>query len=319
MEPFRWAYVGSGSIARNTARNITKGDHVIRAVCSRNAATAAGFAEKYGAKAFPSFDALLASGGFDGIYIATPHTAHIEYALMAMEAGFPVLCEKPVGVSAAEAETMIRTSQERGVYFCEAMWTWFSDLAYTVKRWTDEGRAGAVRSVHMEYAFPGVMMSKNSRLLMPSTAGGALLDIGVYPITYCYRLFGWPRQIRCRGTVKNGIDVEETVILGYKGFDCTLDISLTRLGERCKITGTNGTITVPMFHMARSAALKTGETRETVKGKTDYLTEFSRVAEEIRSGRTQSAFVPQQATLDCLKIMDECRRQMDLVYPFEIQ
>ena len=317
MEPFRWAYVGSGSIARNTARNITKGDHVIRAVCSRNAATAAEFAEKYRAKAFPSFDALLASGGFDGVYIATPHTAHIEYALKAMEAGFPVLCEKPVGVSAAEAETMIRTSQERGVYFCEAMWTWFSDLAYTVKRWTDEGRVGLIRSVHMEYAFPGVMMSKNSRLLTPPTAGGALLDIGVYPITYCYRLFGYPQRIRCTGTVKNGIDVEETVILGYDGFDCTLDISLTRLGERCKITGAEGAITVPMFHMARSASLKTGDKRETAKGKTDYLTEFTRAAEEIRSGRTESAFVPQQATLDCLKIMDECRRQMNLVYPFE--
>ena len=317
MEPFRWAYVGSGSIAGNTARYITKGDHVIRAVCSRNATTAAAFAQKYGAESFPSFDALLASGDFDGVYIATPHTAHIEYALKAMEAGFPVLCEKPVGVSAAEAERMIGTSRERGVYFCEAMWTWFSDLAYAVKPWTDEGRVGTIRSVYMSYAFPGVMMSKNSRLLRPETAGGALLDIGVYPITYCYRLFGYPRRIRCEGTVQNGIDVEETVILSYDGFDCTLDISLKKLSERCRITGTEGAITVPMFHMARSASLETGEKRETVKGKTEYLTEFSRAAEEIRSGRTESVFVPQQATLDCLKIMDECRRQMHLVYPFE--
>ena len=317
MEPFRWAYVGSGSIAKNTARSITRGDHTIRAVWSRNAGTAAEFAEKYQTEAFPSFGALLASGSFDAVYVATPHTTHIEYALKAMEAGFPVLCEKPVGVSAAEAELMIRTSRGRGVYFCEAMWTWFSDMAYTVKQWTDEGRIGDIRSVHMEYAFPGVMMSKNSRLLTPSTAGGALLDIGVYPITYCYRLFGYPKYIGCGGSVKNGIDVEETVILGYDGFDCTLDISLNKLGERCKITGTEGAITVPMFHMARSASLKTGEKRETAKGKTDYLTEFSRVAEEIRSGRTESAFVPQQATLDCLKIMDECRSQMHLVYPFE--
>ncbi len=317
MEPFRWAYVGSGSIAGNTARDVTRGDHVIRAVCSRNAATAAAFANKYGAEAFLSFDALLEAGGFDGVYIATPHTAHIDYALKAMEAGFPVLCEKPVGVSAAEAERMIETARARGVYFCEAMWTWFSDLAFAVKRWVDEGRVGDIKSVHMSYAFPGVMMSKNSRLLKPETAGGALLDIGVYPIAYCYRLFGDPLRIRCDGTVQNGVDVEETVILGYDGFDCTLDISLKKLSERCKITGTQGAITVPMFHMAKSAVLKTGEKRETVKGRTDYLTEFARAAEEIRSGRTESAFVPQQATLDCLRIMDECRKQLRLVYPFE--
>lgn len=317
MEPFRWAYVGSGSIAGNTARSITKGNHKIGAVYSRNAIKADAFAKKYGALSYPSFDELLASGGFDGVYIATPHTAHIEYALKAMEAGYPVLCEKPVGVSAAEAERMIGASQKYGVYFCEAMWTWFSDLAYTVKGWTDEGRIGGIANVEIEYAFPGVMMSKNSRLLMPRTAGGALLDIGVYPITYCYRLFGYPRSIQCTGTIKDGIDVEETVILGYEGFRCTLDISLTKLGERCKITGTKGTINIPVFHMARSAMLKTAEGRETARGKTDYLTEFTRAADEIRQGRTQSAYVPHEATLHCLQIMDECRRQMGLKYPFE--
>ena len=317
MEPFRWAYVGSGSIAGNTARNITKGNHLIRAVYSRNAIKAEAFAKKYGAQAYPDFNGLLDSGGFDGVYIATPHTAHLEYALMAIEAGYPVLCEKPVGVSAEQAERMIGTSREHGVYFSEAMWTWFSDLAYTVKGWIDEGRIGKIANVEIEYAFPGVMMSKNSRLLTPQTAGGALLDIGVYPITYCYRLFGYPRTVACTGTIKDGIDVEETVTLGYDGFSCRLDISLTKLGERCRITGTEGMISIPVFHMARTASLKTAGGRETARGKTDYLTEFTRAAEEIRQGATQSAYVPHEATLHCLQIMDECRRQMGLRYPFE--
>ena len=262
---------------------------------------------------------MLSSGCFDAVYIATPHTAHIEYALGAMRAGFPVLCEKPVGVSEAQARQMIEASRENNVYFCEAMWTWFSDLPYTVKKWIDEGRAGDIKKVSIFYAFPGLMMNKNSRLLMPETAGGALLDIGIYPITYCYRLFGYPKSIKCKGRVRGGIDTGETVTLGYDGFECRLEMSLSKLGESCKITGTKGKINIPVFHVAQLAALKSESGRETATGRTDYLTEFTRAADEIRAGLTESAFVPQKATLDCLRITDECRRQMNLVYPFEKQ
>ncbi|MBR2732005.1 MAG: Gfo/Idh/MocA family oxidoreductase [Clostridia bacterium] len=317
MEKFRWAYVGSGSIAGNTAGSITKGDHVISAVYSRNPTSAAAFAAKYGAAAYPSFEELLAARDFDGVYIATPHTAHLDYTLQALQAGCPVLCEKPVGVSAAEAEKMIRASKENQTYFCEAMWTWFSDLPYTIRDRIAAGTIGDVRRVQMAYAFPGLLANKRSRLLAPETAGGALLDIGVYPITYCYRLFGEPRSIRCKGVLRGGIDAAEIVTLGYDGFDCRLDVSLMKLRERCKIVGAKGRIDVPVFHMAGMATLKAAGKREILRGKTDYLTEFTRVAQEIRSGRTESAYVPQQATLDCLRIMDECRRQMGLVYPFE--
>ena len=317
MSKFRWAYIGSGSIAKNTARSITKGEHEITAVWSRNREKAGEFAGKYGAEVFDSFDALLDSDRFDGVYIATPHTSHAEYAVGAMRAGRPVLCEKPVGVSVCEVDGMLDTARENNVYFCEAMWTWFSDVALTVGKWVGEKRIGDIKSVRMSYAFPGVMMSRNSRLLMPQTAGGALLDIGVYPITYCYRLFGYPDRIDCRGTLRNGIDIAEVVTLGYGGFDCTLDISLTKAAENCKIVGTDGEIGVPVFHMAKYAALKSGGKKEVFTGRTDYLTEFTRASEEIRAGLTESAFVPHAATRDCMTIMDECRRQMGLVYPFE--
>lgn len=317
MAEFRWAYVGSGNIAKSTARSITKGEHRITAVYSRNAEKAKAFAAKQGAKAFGSFDELLKDGEFDGVYIATPHTSHLEYSLKSMAAKKPVLCEKPVGVSTAEVDKMIAASKENGVYFCEAMWTWFSDVALTVKKWIKDGRLGEIKSVHIDYAFPGLMMSKNSRVLLPETAGGALLDVGIYPITYCYNLFGCPESVKCSGTIKNGIDVEETVTLGYNGFDCTLCMSLSKLKEGCKIIGTKGEITVPMFHMAGVATLKADGKKETFKGKTNYLTEFTRVAEEIRNGKTESDFIPFEATRNCMLIMDECRKQMNLVYPFE--
>lgn len=317
MSKFRWAYIGSGGIAKNTAHSITRGNHCITAVYSRNTEKAKAFAGKYSAKVFTSVDDLLESDCYDAVYIATPHTSHLEYAVKAMNAGKPVLCEKPVGISTDEVDLMLAASKENNVYFCEAMWTWFSEVALTVKNWISENRIGQIKNVHIDYAFPGLMMSKNSRVLMPETAGGALLDIGIYPITYCYNLFGYPKNIICNGTIKNGIDISETVTLCYDGFNCTLEMSLAKLKEGCKIIGTNGEINIPMFHMARLATMKTDSERTTFRGKTDYLTEFTRVAEEIAAGKTESDFIPFSSTRACMQIMDECRKQMNLKYPFE--
>lgn len=317
MEKFGWAYIGSGSIAKNTARNISSGEHRIVSVYSRNKEKAAKFAGKYGAVACGSFEEAVNAEGVEGVYIATPHTSHSDYSIRAMELGKPVLCEKPAGVSAEEVERIIRFAGENGIYFCEAMWTWFSDVAASVKKWIDGERIGEIRSVTMDYAFPGLMMSRDSRLLMPETAGGALLDVGIYPVTYCYRLFGMPRGVKCTGKLRDGIDIQETVILDYGTFSCTLNMSLSELKEKCIIEGTCGTVKVPMFHMARKAVLECGGNKEIYKGKTDYLTEFTAVAKEIRDGRKESAFIPFESTVNCMKILDECRTQLGLVYPFE--
>ena len=317
MSKFRWMYVGSGNIAKSTASSIKKGNHSITAVYGRNPERVKKFADKYGAKAYNSFDEAVMSSDVDAVYIATPHTSHLEYAKRAMALGKPVLCEKPVAVCEKDVIDLINCARDNNVYFSEAMWTWFSDVALTVKKWIADGEIGEVRNVEIYYSFPGIMMPKTSRVLTPETAGGALLDIGIYPITYCYNLFGYPNSIECNGELKNGIDIKETIILGYDGFRCTLKMSLTELKESCHIIGTKGSISLPMFHMASKAGLKTEEMHRTFRGKTDYLTEFTRVSEEILGGKTESSYIPYKATQDCMRIMDECRKQMNLVYPFE--
>lgn len=318
MEKFRWAYIGSGNIAASTAKDILKGSHVITSVYSRNFEKAKAFSEKYGADAYDDFETAVKRENVDAVYIATPHTSHVEYAVKAMELGKPVLCEKPVGVCVRDVDILIDAAKKNNVYFCEAMWTWFSDVALTVKKWVDHHAIGEIKDVVINYAFPGILMPKTSRVLMPETAGGALLDIGIYPITYCYNLFGYPNKIHCDGKVKNGIDLSETVILDYDGFKCTLNMSLCNLKENCIIKGSKGSIELPVFfHMASKAVLKNDKGKRVFKGKTDYLTEFTRAAEEIKQGRTQSVFIPFAATKDCMQIMDECRKQMKLVYPFE--
>lgn len=317
MEKFKWAYIGNGNIAASTAKSILKGNHEIVSVYGRNADKAAAFAEKVGA--YAASDAEKAAGfkGVDAVYIATPHTSHVDYALTALNMGKPVLCEKPVAVSAPDVERLINCAKENKTYFAEAMWTWFSDVALTVKKWLLQGRIGKVQEVIIHYSFPGIMMPKNSRVLLPETAGGALLDIGIYPITYCYNLFGYPDEIRCRGDVKNGIDISEEVKLMYGDLKCRLYMSLTTLKEDCVIKGTKGKIKLPMFHMASRAMLKSESGNEVFKGKTDYLTEFTRAAAEIKAGKTESEYIPFSSTLACMRIMDECRRQMNLKYPFE--
>ncbi len=318
MEKFRWAYIGNGNIAGSTARDITKGNHVITTVFGRNTKKAEEFAGKYGASAFDDFEKAVNRDDVDGVYIATPHTSHVEYAVRAMEFGKPVLCEKPVGVSVSDVDVLINTAREKNVYFCEAMWTWFSDVALKVKEWVKSGEIGDIKDVVINYMFPGIMMPKTSRVLTPETAGGALLDVGIYPITYCYNLFGYPDKITCSGKLKDGIDISETVILEYNNFKCTLNMSLCSLKENCIIKGSKGEISLPVFfHMASKAVMKNEKGKQVFKGKTDYLTEFTRAAEEIRRGKTESSYIPFEATRACMQIMDECRKQMNLIYPFE--
>lgn len=318
MNKFRWAYIGSGNIAYSTANDITKGNHIITSVYGRNAEKAKAFAEKYNAVYYDDFDKAVSADNVDAVYIATPHTAHVDYAVRAMKSGKPVLCEKPVGVCLNDVQILINTAKSENIYFCEAMWTWFSDVALTVKKWVNNNEIGDINNVVINYMFPGILMPKTSRVLMPETAGGALLDVGIYPITYCYNLFGFPENIICSGKIKNGIDISETVILEYKGFKCTLNMSLCRLKENCVITGSKGKIVLPsFFHMASKAVLKNENGRQVFNGKTDYLTEFTRAAEEIKQGKKESDYILFNSTADCMKIMDECRRQMKLVYPFE--
>lgn len=317
MEKFRWTYIGSGSIARNTAKDITKGNHSVACVYSRNRETAEELCKKYGAHLANTIEEAINFEKSDAVYIATPHTNHLETALKSLQAKKPVLCEKPVGVSEEQARQMILAAEQNNTYFAEAMWTWFSPVAQNVKKWVSSGQIGKIKSVKINYAFPGILMKKTSRVLLPETAGGALLDIGIYPITYCYNLFGFPKDIVCKGKIKNGIDISETVTLVYDGFVCTLNMSLCKAKESCVISGKNGKIFIPVFHMASKATKIKGTDIETYTGKTDYLTQFTHCAEDIKSGKIQSELVPWQSTLDCLKIMDECRKQMNLVYPFE--
>ena len=191
--------------------------------------------------------------------------------------------------------------------------------ARKTKEWVQSGAIGQIRQVNCDYSFPMIKLPiQKPRHTSPEMIGGALLDIGVYCVRYCYELFGFPKEILCNGRVVNGIDLGEHITLRYDGFDCNLRISRDELdGEKLTILGQQGSIYLPIFHATKKAMLKTTK-RELFRDKSLLFgTQFSAVAAEIRSGAKEGIAIPSKSTVDVLKILDICRNQMGLVYPCE--
>ena len=314
---FRWAFIGTGTLAKKVAREITAtGRHVIATAYSRNRERLTSYCEPYGIYPALSIRDAANRPDIDAVYISVTNESHFEVCRQALELGKPVLLEKPFTMNAEDTEKLQQLAKSKNLYLAEAMWTWFADVPNAVKDFVQSGKLGRIKDVYMSYCAYSVGYAP--RVSDPLLGGGALLDIGIYPITYAYRLFGFPRSIVCNGDIENGIDIGEQIVLGYDGFDVKMDVSIVDpKGETMVIEGEKGFLANPGFHYGESGVAKTDEGVEIFKGQRSYAKEFDSVAEEIRSGRTESAFIPPQATLDCMRILDECRRQMNLVYPFE--
>lgn len=318
--PFCWCFIGSGRLAERVAAEIIPSRrHRIVSVFTRRIERCREFAARYGALACSTIQEALSVPEVEGVYVVTPHNNHYESTKAALETGKNVLCEKPITTDTGQARELFRLAREKNAYLAEAMWTWFAPTANRVKEWVDEGRFGEIRQVLANYHIN--IRGRAGRVTDPNCAGGALLDIGIYPITYLYRLFGKPLQVECRGILADGIDLCEDVGLTFAGgVCCKASISLKDIKglEWFRIQGSNASVSIPGFHAAGGAVLRQGWRRlDQVKGSGSYLNEFDLAVGEIREGLIGSRFVPPQATLDVMGILDECRHQMGLVYPFE--
>lgn len=318
---FKWGFIGSGGICLTCAKQIIKGNHAVSAVYSRNEVNRNRFAESFNAKSCQSAEELFCSD-IDAVYVGTPHSSHFEYAEQALKKGIAVLCEKPLTVDYATAEKLCALSKEKGVYLCEAMWTWFNPVAIEVEKWLKEGRVGEVKSFYASFEVPLLPFCKKDRLTNVKLGGGALLDLGVYPVTYCVRLLGVPQSVSAKGVVKNGVDYSTAVTFGYAN-DVTAQLrcSMTKLrAEKCVIIGEKGKIVVKPFHCATRATLFSNGDKEVFnddKNALLYLRQFDRVAEEIKKGNAESEFVPQSQTLAVMKLLDEIRRIVGVDYSLD--
>lgn len=320
---FNWAFIGGGNIATKVAQEITRnGRHRIVSVYSRSRERAEDFARRFNSHCYDELESAIQNKDVDGVYIATPHSAHYSNMLKAAVCKKPLLCEKSFTVNYAQARHIIKLYEQNNIYLAEAMWTRFNPVVRQVTEWVRSGQLGRILSMKASFCTP-MSWVKNSipnRVFTPQTAGGTLLDLGVYPISYAQMLFGKASNIRCKMVLRGGIDRCEKIELQMGDVTCKLSSSMDSFRSfTAVIKGEKGVIKVPMFYRPTHAIMKLKDGRlDRVESQAGYIHQFESVAQEMLSGALQSPFIPHNDTLEVMRIMDECRSQGGLKYSEKI-
>lgn len=243
----RWGIIAPGYIAGYFAGAINRRtDHTLAAVGSRSLERSQKFAAEHGiALAFGSYEELVSSDDVDAVYIASPHSAHLDQALLAIEAGKHVLVEKPLATTGADAARILEAARAKGVLAMEAMWTRYLPQSDIIRQLLADGALGEITSVAADFGF-AFPFTPEHRLYDPAQAGGALLDAGIYPVSFISSVLGAPRSVHAVGSVApSGVDKLALVSLGYDG---AVGTALTSLNGwqpiNATISGTEGRIEV---------------------------------------------------------------------------
>ncbi|MFC4324291.1 Gfo/Idh/MocA family protein [Litchfieldia salsa] len=313
---FGWAYVGSGSIAQKTANQIlSTGDHKIISVWSNRKENADKFAKKYNCLAFEKMEDAIQAQGVEGVYIATPHTAHFNNALLALKCKKPVLIEKTITVNATELKMLLEYGTKHNLYIGEAMWTKFNPLAKYINDYVKEGHIGDILEMDADFS---VWSPIRKRVNRPELGGGALLDLGVYPITYSHMLLGKPSAIDAKTKLnKFGVDGDDKIkLMNQNGSVSSISTSIFKYRSiQANIIGTKGKIKVPNFFSGNKAVITSNGKKFVHKTeRSSYTYQFNKVALDIRQGKLESEEVQHKDSLEIMEIMDECRKQFDVYY-----
>ncbi|WP_030453716.1 Gfo/Idh/MocA family protein [Herbidospora cretacea] len=324
--PLRWAVIGTGGIARQFADDLRLSESAeLVAVGSRTAARAEAFAAEVGApRAYGDVAAMLAADDVDAVYVATPHPAHHAGALAAIEAGKAVLVEKPFTINRREAEELVAAARARGVFLMEAMWTRFLPHMVRIRELLNEGRLGDVRLVVAEH---GVWFRHDPvhRLFDLALGGGALLDLGVYPVSFLSMVFGAPLSVTASTQFGDtGVDGQTAVLTTYEGGRQGVATSSMEafLPNRASIAGTDAHIDIdPWWYRPTSFTLTPRD------GAAERFTfdvpgnglrfQAEEVARCVRAGLLESPILTLEETCQIMGTMDEVRAQAGLRYPGE--
>jgi len=340
MQKVRWGILSTGYIANLFAEGLTAvEDAEIKAVGSRNQSTAEAFGARWGApNRHGSYQALAQDPEVDVIYIGTPHPFHFEHTLLCLEAGKHVLVEKPFAINARQARQMIEVARAKGLFLMEAMWTRFLPAMVQVREWLASGAIGEVELVRANLSFMAEF-DPRSRLFAPELAGGALLDVGIYPISFASMILGTPKTISstaCLG--QTGTDDRSAYMLGYEGGKTALLSSAVRLSVpvQAEIIGTEGyikihepwinprvvTLATPAAPGVQSRLIFEGNVFDTrtvhlpTQGN-GYNYEAIEVGECLRAGQRESQTMPLDESLAIMETLDAIRAQWGLTYPVE--
>lgn len=321
---FNWAIIGTGRIAKEIAREITKTNrHKIVAVFSRTQSKAKKFAEQFNATCCSSLVEAVLDKNVDAVYIATPHSSHYQIMKEIIPLKKPILCEKAFCVNLQQAEEVFRLAKEHNVYVIEGMWSYFNPTIRKIKEWIDAGLIGDITTLNASFCLP-LTLSKpfvSDRVYKKEYAGGALLDLGIYPIAYSKLFLGYPDKIECSSFIYDDVDYDDKITLHYKNATAYLSCSFNKLmSYKGIICGTKGKIVSPMFYRPKSAKLYIdGKLVEKFYSASGYIHQFDGVAKEIREKNSCSNIVTPKDSLDFMKIMDICRAQNNFSYPDDIE
>lgn len=322
-KPFGWAVIGSGRIADTVMKECVKsGRHRVVSVYSRTKSRAEAYADKFGAKAYGSLEEAVLAKGVEGVYIATPHSAHYEGILECIKLGVPVLAEKAFTINALQTEEIIRRKEDANVYVSEAMWTRYNPITKRIKEIVSSGKLGEIKSFNASFCYSMNLANFPERVVKPEYGGGALLDVGVYPISYAEMLFGIPENISATAKKnKYGVDKSNKVIFEYEnGTICNISSAIDHFST-CSMTikGTEGKIFAPLFYRPRVAFVKIGKKTEVIKSTAGYIHQFDKTASDIRQGKVESEEIPLCDSLKVMTILDAVRAECDIRYPIEIE
>jgi predicted dehydrogenase len=319
MERFRWGILGTGRIANKFAAGLAdvEGAELV-AVGSRSREGAEAFGSKWNLrKRHASYAALAADAEVDAIYVSTPHNLHCENTLLCLEAGKPVLCEKPFAMNAPQVEEMIRCARQRGVFLMEGMWTRWNPVTVRVRELVREGAIGSPRMLQCDLGFRAPF-DPGSRLFDLALGGGALLDVGVYCVAYAHMIFGAaPEEVvglADRGAT--GADEQSACILRFGDGALAVLSSAVRTNTpvEATISGTDGSIRVPRFYDADRLFLK-GEEILVERAGNGFNYEAAEVQRLVRAGKLESDVLPLDESLAILRTLDRIRAQWGLRYP----
>jgi predicted dehydrogenase len=323
---FKWGIMGCGNIAGQFATSLqTVSGAVLHAVASRSEEKANSFGRKFNAvKSYGNYERLVQDPEVNAVYIATPHNLHLENAMMCLDHEKAVLCEKPLTVNAVEAKKLIEKARERETFLMEAFWTRFLPSTIKLNELLNEGIIGRCRLVQADFGYK-MPYDPDHRSYNPDLAGGALLDVGIYPINFAQMIF---REIPLEISSAiipaiTGVDEQSAYVFKYPSGSLAVMNSAVNVETQHNawIYGSEGYIHMPDFFHATKIHVqgKDGKT-DTISvpfESTGYSYEAIEVMNCINSGKIESTIMPLSETLEIMQLMDTIRGQWGLKYPGE--
>jgi len=324
-KPLRWGILATGGIAETFTRDLQIAGLHVQAVGSRTQDSAQAFAARLGIPtAHGSYAALVADPQVDLVYIATPHPQHADAALLAIEAGKHVLVEKPFTLNAGQAVQVVARARARGVIVMEAMWTRFLPHMVRLREVIAAGTIGALRSVVAEHR-QQMPTDPAHRANAPALGGGALLDLGVYPVSFAVDLLGEPVEITARARMSaTGVDAEIATIMRHAHGALSTSVSaLDAAGTNSAVVyGARGRIVIdPLWFTPTSFSVYNASGgcierfEQAVPG---HGMQYQAIELEalVRAGRESQRMPPTQS-VQIMRVLDQMRAQIGLVYPGE--